>query len=416
VLDDVTDPVDLASKKAQLASFGQTPTQLFRRPHPVRNKLAPRPDLRILLHPGRIEGQSRVDYAMTCAYVVPDPHAFDVCYHVYQNGEIVVSKMRPRHECRSLAWDERTIAQRGQPSFLKQVLRHTFISRLRPTKQATIFMDEPEWKTQLLITGNHCDNSVKVHDSSSGEMLQSIVYHRNFVTCLAISEDNSYLLMGSRDSNASLWAVRGRRGGDRRWLLHEPLHTFFEHSKEVTCVAVHAGFDMAVSGSADGTIIMRTLLQGRYLRTITHAHSGDGPSDVLITNERGHLVSYSATSLNMYVHTMNGQLLAQTRANHAVSLAVIARAPVRNTELLLAAEGCEIVVRDLYEKLLHDVTRFAPIDFKGVPISTFALADSQLLVSLEDGRIYRVGIEGIVPQQQAGQDSRGHDLLVGDVG
>ena len=45
------------------------------------------------------------------------------------------------------------------------------------------------------------------------------------------------------------------------------------------------------------------------------------------------------------------------QANHAVSLAVIARAPVRNTELLLAAEGCEIVVRDLYEKLLHDVTR-----------------------------------------------------------
>ena len=54
----------------------------------------------------------------------------------------------------------------------------------------------------------------------------------------------------------------------------------------------------------------------QYLRTITHAHSGDGPSDVLITNERGHLVSYSATSLNMYVHTMNGQLLAQTRVRH----------------------------------------------------------------------------------------------------
>lgn len=40
-LDTLDDPTERASIQAQISEFGQTPMQLFRRPHPPRGKLSP---------------------------------------------------------------------------------------------------------------------------------------------------------------------------------------------------------------------------------------------------------------------------------------------------------------------------------------------------------------------------------------
>ena len=49
----------------------------------------------------------------------------------------------------------------------------------------------------------------------------------------------------------------------------QPRHILTGHDDAVLCVAVSETFDLVASGSADGTIILHSLLSGLYVRTIT---------------------------------------------------------------------------------------------------------------------------------------------------
>ncbi len=46
-------------------------------------------------------------------------------------------------------------------------------------------------------------------------------------------------------------------------LVPRPRHVLYGHQDEVTCLALSHELDLVVSGAADGTVLVHTLLQGR---------------------------------------------------------------------------------------------------------------------------------------------------------
>jgi WD40 repeat protein len=51
-------------------------------------------------------------------------------------------------------------------------------------------------------------------------------------------------------------------------LSKHPQHILYGHDAAVSCIDIHAGLNLVVSGSEDGTIILHTLQEGEYIRSI----------------------------------------------------------------------------------------------------------------------------------------------------
>jgi WD40 repeat protein len=75
-----------------------------------------------------------------------------------------------------------------------------------------------------------------------------------------------WLITGSRDCTVGVW------------LLHldeelpmdvAPTHVLFGHEDSVTAVAVHQELDVVISGSDDGLVLIHTLREGLFLRSVT---------------------------------------------------------------------------------------------------------------------------------------------------
>lgn len=183
-------------------------------------------------------------------------------------------------------------------------------------------------KHKILFSCGHWDNTFKATAFESGRLLQSVNAHKDVVTCISLTVEvgKSWLVTGSRDCTLMIWEVFPR---DLPLGNGTPIRTLYGHDDAVTSVSVNLELDVVVSGSNDGTIILHTLREGSYVRTIlvgtpyrnlsdsslgeTHSH----PSSILrsrihwvcVTNE-GYIVVYLNEEQLLYSYTINGRLLA----------------------------------------------------------------------------------------------------------
>ena len=109
--------------------------------------------------------------------------------------------------------------------------------------------------SRLLFSCGYWDHSCKCSSLADGRLLQSVRGHADVVCCLAISEDGSTLVTGSRDTTLMVWSVShsSALGSSRPPIAEKPRLVLHGHDDEVTCVAVHAELDTILSGSADGS-------------------------------------------------------------------------------------------------------------------------------------------------------------------
>jgi hypothetical protein len=70
------------------------------------------------------------------------------------------------------------------------------------------------------------------------------------------------LVTGSADASVRVWLMHGGL------VSQEPLFVLHGHDGPVTCVAANSALDVLVSGSMDGTLIIRSLRTGTYRRTV----------------------------------------------------------------------------------------------------------------------------------------------------
>eukprot|EP01052_Picozoa_sp_SAG31_P052751 SAG31_NODE_13172_length_887_cov_5.435279_1_plen_193_part_01 len=109
----------------------------------------------------------------------------------------------------------------------------------------------------LVISGS-ADRSVKIWDAATGECLQTLQGHTDWVKSVCFLAGGEKIVSGSRDSLVKIWdAATG-----------ECLQTLRGHTSDVNSVCFSAGGEKIVSGSGDGSVKIWDAATGECLQTL----------------------------------------------------------------------------------------------------------------------------------------------------
>jgi WD40 repeat protein len=248
-------------------------------------------------------------------------------------------------------------------------------SDLHLSSQLFAFLPE----SKLIFSCGHWDYSFKVTMADTGKILQSISVHSEVVTCLAIAQDVglNFIVTGSGDCCCMVWELYPNSACP---ISHQPLHVLGGHDDAVTSLAVSAVLDIVVSGSVDGTIIIHSLREGLYVRSIEFTSSlmsaissntmttvdvmstsdiaESGPSKklgvaMLSVSEEGYVVAYytDGSSNMLCSYTVNGRCLSTIDPEERLYSMIMSE---DGRVLLTGGERCLVVMRWVISLTLAD--------------------------------------------------------------
>jgi hypothetical protein len=266
-------------------------------------------------------------------------------------------------------------------------------------------------RPQLVFSCGHWDDSFKVTEAITGRLVQSVFYHRDLVTCITGTSDygQHWIVTGSKDCTVIIWEICLDK---EMPVSPSPLHVLHGHDDPVTCVAVNGELDILVSGSIDGTLIIHTLREGVYVRSILlgyHSVSSAPPIigpqvrrvTMLAISKEGYILAYSNDGINLLcTYAINGRLVKMIDVGERLFAMCMSE---DGNVVLTGGERCLVVFRWVVNlRLANTNSRFgleAVVDGKDEdgdsgdyfmsPIRSLLLTSSErlLIVGLESGKI-----------------------------
>lgn len=248
-IDSIPDPAMKASILAQINHFGQTPRQLFQKPHPKRKWQQKFPPMHILRQHNLLLPQEirSVTFSISQIAVVHDK--------VLAAG--VNRLLKPRSYSKYIAW-----------GFPDRSLR---------------FFTYDQDKLMSTHEGLH----------GSGQ-----------VQCTGLSKDGRILVTGGEDGVVAIWRLR--KQGVRRQRHLQLQRALSGHTQRVTCLAVCQPYSLVVSGSEDRSVIFWDLSSLEFVRQLPALPAA--ASAVYANDMTGDVVTAAGTTLAVW--SINGDCLA----------------------------------------------------------------------------------------------------------
>ena len=109
---------------------------------------------------------------------------------------------------------------------------------------------------KVLVSGGW-DNTLKVWDAETGNLLNDFKAHDGSVRCMAFSRDSKMLITGSRDNSIKIW--------DTAWNVK---YSLFGHVNTINCVLIDPSLRYAYSGGADALLKVWDLKKKGESRTL----------------------------------------------------------------------------------------------------------------------------------------------------
>ncbi|CCI46979.1 unnamed protein product [Albugo candida] len=347
-VDSIADAVIRASMRAQIAHFGQTPSQLLREPHPLRLRFSE-------------EMTTKPQASDTCRMtVLRVPHNAAIRYiRVTQSAVLCMDD----HACVSC---HRVIGKHAQKfqqtSFFQEVPSKLSSPTVRlPDREPNMllsreFMELYDRKSHKIIvrpqgiplprnmaflngntvfcTGGHHDFSARFYSTADGSLLTRLLQHQSVVQCVATNALGTLLILGCQDGTISVWktteptftrleAVKMFRSGKGR-----PVHAkdyaadqvLLGHTAPITSVAVLKDAAICISGSANNVCLSHHIWNGSILQEYNvPGHQSPGILSLAIS-ELGHFVVQSlGTGVPMlYTFHWNGSMIASLDLQNSV--------------------------------------------------------------------------------------------------
>ncbi|KAJ4958566.1 hypothetical protein NE237_025677 [Protea cynaroides] len=247
-IDSVTDPAMKASILAQINHFGQTPKQLFPKPHVKR-----RVDRKLVPHPLRY-----------CNHLVP---------REIRKSSSPVSQIVTFHEKILLAGANRLIKPRTYSKYV-----------------AWGFPDR-----SLRFMSYDQDRLLSTHESLHGG-------HQ--IKCAGVSHDGQILVTGADDGLVSVWRISNDGPRSIRGLNLE--RALCAHTAKITCLYVSQPYMLIVSGSDDCSIILWDLSTLVFVKQLPEFPA---PISAIYVNDlTGEIVAAAGVVLSVW--SINGDCLA----------------------------------------------------------------------------------------------------------
>ncbi|XAR62070.1 hypothetical protein NMG60_11016665 [Bertholletia excelsa] len=357
-LETMEDELQRSAIEDQIANFGQTPIQIFRKKHPRRGPPIP------IAHPlsfapGSINLTSIVSSAINSPSAVLYVNVFDSNI-VLVNQDLTMSvKMWLTTQLQS--GGNFTFSGSQDPFF------GVGSDALPPRKIGSPLSEYIELGSQcfatlqttsenFLISCGNWENSFQVTSLTDGRMVQSIRQHKDVVSCVAVTSDGTILATGSYDTTVMVWEVSRVKVPEKKvrstsmemhrkdYIISEtPSHILCGHDDIITCLFVSVELDIVISGSKDGTCVFHTLREGSYVRSLQHP-SGSALSK-LVASCHGRVVFYADDDLSLHMYSINGRHIASSESNgrlHCVELSSC------GSFLVCAGDQGQIFVRSMH--------------------------------------------------------------------
>ncbi|KAK4434240.1 BEACH domain-containing protein B [Sesamum alatum] len=330
-LDNMEDDLQRSAIEDQIANFGQTPIQIFRKKHPRRGPPIP------ITHPlrfapGSISLTSVVPSINNSPSAVMYVNVLD-SYVVTVSQSLTMSvKMWLTTQLQSggnftFSGSQDPFFGIGSDVLSPCKIRSPLVDNFDLGAQCFATLQTPS--ENFLISCGNWENSFQVLSLNDGRMVQSVRHHKDVVSCIAVTADGSILATGSYDTTVMVWEVLRVRGTEKRsrntrieipWkdciIADTPFHILCGHDDVITCLYASTELDLVISGSKDGTCIFHTLQDGRYVRSLRHP-SGR-PLSKLIASHHGRIVLY-ADDLSLHLYSINGRHISTVESNGRLS-------------------------------------------------------------------------------------------------
>ncbi|KAB5568810.1 hypothetical protein DKX38_002603 [Salix brachista] len=356
-LDTMEDELQRSAIEDQIANFGQTPIQIFRKKHPRRGPPIPiaRP---LCFAPDSINLSSIVSSTSHSPSAVLYVGTLDSNIVLVNQGLTLSVKM----------WLTTQLQSGGNFTFssFQEPLFGVGYDVLSARKIASPLAENVELGAQcfailqartesFLISCGNWENSFQVISLSDGRMVQSTRQHKDVVSCVAVTDDGSFLATGSYDTTVMVWEVLRARTTEKRvrntptelarkdYVIAEtPFHILCGHDDIITCLCASVELDLVISGSKDGTCVFHTLREGRYVRSLCHP-SGNALSK-LVASRHGRIVLYADEDLSLHLYSINGKHLATSESNGRLNCVELSKC---GEFLVCAGDQGQIVVRSM---------------------------------------------------------------------
>ncbi|KAJ3447163.1 beige/beach-related [Anaeramoeba flamelloides] len=239
------------------------------------------------------------------------------------------------------------------------------------------------------VSCGYWDNSFKSNNLENNKLLQSINNHKEVVTCLAIDKFTlgELLVTGSKDTTVIIWQFSKDKIISTKAIL-------YGHTDEITCVDFNSDFDIVVSGSKSGKIIIHSFRNACLVRSIERSNldkdnvKGSVNSNVngnirkcpisliKITNQ-GKILFYDQ---KIYLYNINGKLCSIANPVHRITSWVITN---DDQFLICSTEKGNIQIRWLYNLKI-----IKTYNFRG-KINTLCLSHDErfIFAGFQDGKV-----------------------------
>ncbi|KAL9450104.1 hypothetical protein AB3S75_011937 [Citrus x aurantiifolia] len=402
-LDAMEDELQKSAIEDQIANFGQTPSQIFRKKHPRRGPPIPIAHP-LYFAPGSINLTSIICSTSYQPSGIVYVGMLDSNIVLVNQGLTLSVKMWLTTQLQSggnftFSGSQDPFFGVGADILSPRNVGSPLAESFELGSQCFTTMQTPS--ENFLITCGNWENSFQVIALNDGRVVQSIRQHRDVVSCVAVTTDGSILATGSYDTTVMVWEVIRARAPEKRVrnmqievprkdyvIVETPFHILCGHDDIITCLYVSVELDIVISGSKDGTCVFHTLREGRYVRSLCHP-SGSALSK-LAASRHGRIVLYGDDDLSLHLFSINGKHLASSESNGRLNCLELSAC---GQFLVCGGDQGQIVVRSMNS--LEVVRRYSGV---GKIITSLAVTPEEcFLAGTKDGCLLVYSIENRRP-------------------
>ncbi|KAH7849592.1 hypothetical protein Vadar_020109 [Vaccinium darrowii] len=356
-LETMEDELQRSALEDQIANFGQTPIQIFRKKHPRRGPPIP---IAHPLHfaPGSINLTSVVSSTSSSPSAVLYVSVLDSNVVSVNQGLIMSVKMWLTTQLQSggnftFSGSQDPFFGIGSDILSSRKIGSPLAENVEIGAQCFATMQTPS--DNFLISCGNWANSFLVISLTDGRVVQSIRQHKDVVSCVAVTSDGTILATGSYDTTVMVWEVSRVRAAEKKGrnavtemhrkeyvIAETPFHILCGHDDIITCLFASVELDIVISGSKDGTCVFHTLREGRYVRSLRHP-SGSALSK-LVASRHGRVVLYSDDDLSLHLYSINGKHISSSESNGRLNCVELSSC---GEFLVCAGDQGQIIVRSM---------------------------------------------------------------------
>eukprot|EP01102_Stenamoeba_stenopodia_P022386 TRINITY_DN9301_c0_g1_i1.p1 TRINITY_DN9301_c0_g1~~TRINITY_DN9301_c0_g1_i1.p1 ORF type:complete len:930 (+),score=218.14 TRINITY_DN9301_c0_g1_i1:2-2791(+) len=383
-LNSIDDPTTRQAIECQIVNFGQTPPQLFTKPHvkrlsvedcfPFKKQISLMPQKAIMFS------------TQSDTPIIFIGKANNAIVILHKNGvftECTFTKFPDAARSTPFTFGIPTLANKKQPKETSELL----IADNSQQALSTYFDISSDGKT--ILSCGHWDNSIKLISTANGEVVGNITKQNGHVSGLTLGEDYNTMATGSEDTTVAIWNLSQVMKDISQGKKPKESQVLCGHDNLVTCVSVNVDLDIVVSGSLDRTCIIHTL-GGIYVRSIELEGAvrlvkiaGDGIY-IVYDNEEDQTDSVeepdekdSPSCLAHY--TINGKLVKSVRDAQVINVLLVSK---DGKFVITSGEQHCISVRNAKLELVHVYYSKA-----AVTCITFVGDEEFLMAGLENGNV-----------------------------